>query len=146
MKRRQRLSEGGFTVLELMMVVAILGILVGVLVPKVGDLLRMAREGVTRGNLGSLRAAVSIYHADTDGRYPTGDPEASLAPKYIRRIPDAWNPDHGYGNQIQTYAVAMTDTAGWGYWLPGAAAPHPSGFFFVTCTHTDVRGRVWSGY
>ncbi|MDD5132039.1 MAG: prepilin-type N-terminal cleavage/methylation domain-containing protein [bacterium] len=63
-------NKAGFTLVELMMVVAIIGILAGVAVPRYMDFLRRSREGATKGNLGSLRSALNIYYADTEFYFP----------------------------------------------------------------------------
>jgi len=60
----------GFTLVELMIVVAIIGILAAVAIPKFAQMLEKSREGATKGNLGALRSAVSNYYADQQGWYP----------------------------------------------------------------------------
>lgn len=60
----------GFTLVELMIVVAIIGILAGVAIPRYMDFLQRSREGATKGNLGALRSAINIYYADTEFYFP----------------------------------------------------------------------------
>ena len=60
----------GFTLVELMIVVAIIGILAAVAIPKFAQMLEKSREGATKGNLGAIRSAVSNYYADQQGWYP----------------------------------------------------------------------------
>ena len=60
----------GFTLIELMIVVAIIGILSAIAVPKFGNLVRKAKEAAVKGGLGALRSAISIYYADTEGTFP----------------------------------------------------------------------------
>ena len=60
-------KKKGFTLIELMIVVAIIGILAAIAIPKFADLIRKSNEGATKGNLGSVRSALSIYFADNDG-------------------------------------------------------------------------------
>ena len=64
----------GFTLLELMIVVAIVGLLAAVAIPKYGDLLEKANLGATLGNLASLRSAVSIYYGSYMAYPGTMDP------------------------------------------------------------------------
>ena len=44
-------NQKGFTLVELMIVVAIIGVLAAVAIPKFADMLEKSREGATKGNL-----------------------------------------------------------------------------------------------
>ena len=54
----------GFTLLELMIVITILGILVSIAVPQYQQNIRRARESVLRQNLFQLRTLISEYTLD----------------------------------------------------------------------------------
>lgn len=59
MKRQQ----GGFTLIELIMVIVILGILAAFALPKFADFSGQARYSTINGALGSVRSASAIVHS-----------------------------------------------------------------------------------
>jgi prepilin-type N-terminal cleavage/methylation domain-containing protein len=64
------MKNRGFTLIELMIVAAIIAILAMIALPKFSNLIDRAREASTKGNLGALRSALSIYQADNEGQSP----------------------------------------------------------------------------
>jgi general secretion pathway protein G len=82
--RVQRSKQSGFSLIELIVVVTIIGILAGVAVVNVRFAQRKAREGALKDNLFQMRKAIDNFYADKQ-RYPSNLEE--LVPNYIRRIP-----------------------------------------------------------
>ncbi len=87
---RGKRSSKGFTLIELMIVLSIIGILLTIAQPQLQRSLVRARESVLREDLFQMRDAIDQYYADT-GKYPAAlsDLVASQegAKKYLRDIP-----------------------------------------------------------
>ena len=67
-----RKHEGGFTLIELMIVVAIVGILAAIAVPNFIAYRNKSRIAAAVGSIESIRAAVAAYAADSVGNsFPT---------------------------------------------------------------------------
>lgn len=141
-------NRNGFTLIELMIVIVIIGIIAISAYPKMANSLTRAKEGKLRANLANLRSAVDIYYSDTEGQYPL-DLTAALTTgqKYIDKIPKAeipavsssGNPGHSLRGGVST---VMNDMAG-GAWLYTPSGPK-AGDLVVNCLHLDSTGEIWS--
>lgn len=70
----------GFTLVEILIVVVIVGILAAIVVPQFSNAAHQARETTLRDDLRFLRVQVGVFaaqHADTPPGYPGGDQTAS---------------------------------------------------------------------
>jgi len=146
----------GFTLIELMIVVAIIGILSAIAIPKFADLIRKSNEGATKGNLGAIRSAMSIYYGEIEGWYPTTDPGPVLTMdngKYLKEIPACYNPPYHpkvavFDMTNSTGGVENGTAGAWAYQESRTpnAGDKPWGDVWVNCTHTDSKGTTWSAY
>jgi general secretion pathway protein G len=102
-KNSRRAGRPGFTLIEVLLVVAILGIIAAAVVPSLIGRQKQAYEDQTRNNIRGLESALTMYAVDHDGTYPSGGREAlaTLAsaseyrgrklPAYVDETPkDAW--------------------------------------------------------
>jgi general secretion pathway protein G len=75
----------GFTLVELLVVMAILGILVAIAVPQLQKAPIRAKEATLREDLFTFRSCLDQYYADK-GHYPD-TLQTLVTDKYIRKIP-----------------------------------------------------------
>jgi MSHA pilin protein MshA len=54
----------GFTLIELVIIIVVLGILASIAIPKYKNIVAESREAAARGALGAMRSGISIYYAN----------------------------------------------------------------------------------
>ena len=81
-----RPAPRGFTLIELIVVMAIVALLVSIAAPRYLRSVDLAREASVRSNLQVMRQAIDQYAADR-GHYPDSLQELA-AQRYLRQVPD----------------------------------------------------------
>ena len=103
---RRNGSRSGFTLVEVLLVVAILGILAGVVVVSVAGKQKGAMIKATRASISALCTAIDLYEVDT-GQYPAsldallssdGSPNWT-GPYYKGTAADAWGTAFSFSSQ-----------------------------------------------
>ncbi len=92
----KRKNQQGFTLIEIMVVIIILGLLAGLVLPKFLGQEEKAKREVAKTQIRSLESALDAYKLD-NGFYPSTDQglDALIKKPESGRIPDKWR-DGGY--------------------------------------------------
>ena len=85
MRKPDRNRQSGFTLLELIIVIAIIGILATIAMPALRNVPVRAKESVLKTNLRTLRDMIDQYYGDK-GKYPTSL-DALVEEGYVRKLP-----------------------------------------------------------
>ena len=138
----------GFTLIEMMVVVAIIAILAAVAMNRLAGLVNKSKEGATREALSSLRSVLSIYYG-SNTFYPSDDLACLIEDgRYISQIPPTKLSGAGHADSRNisvgaSTAAALTDAGGWAYVNDPDSPSY--GTLFINCSHADLSGRAWDG-
>jgi general secretion pathway protein G len=119
MNRRLR-GEDGFTLIEIMVVILIIGLLALMVVPRLRGVADRAKRTKAQADIQELKQALDRYYLD-NGSYPTTDQglQALVSPPtggrlpsnyeqggYIEKLPnDPWGNQYFYQSDGSTYAL-----------------------------------------
>ncbi|MBW1779153.1 MAG: type II secretion system major pseudopilin GspG [Deltaproteobacteria bacterium] len=92
----KRWSHSGFTLIELMVVIVILGILAGLIIPRIMGRPEEARQMKAQIQIESLETALRLYKLD-NGSYPSTEQglQALVEAPTVGELPKAWR-EGGY--------------------------------------------------
>jgi len=128
----RRASRAGFTLIEVLVVVAILGILAAIVVPRIMDRPDEAKRVAAKADIAAIVQALKLYRLD-NGFYPTTDqglgalvqrPTTQPVPSnwkqggYLERVPkDPWGGDYqflspGVHGEIDVFSLGADHASG----------------------------------
>jgi prepilin-type N-terminal cleavage/methylation domain-containing protein len=146
MKRR------GFTLVELAIVIAILGILAMYAIPKYQGMVEEARTAQAKAQLGTVRSALAIYYAKNSGKFPAllnkdlfaegrvPEVEATKADETVVKSNGVVNIT---GNGVVDPDTEVTDVGGWVY---DVNSDKTQADVRINAKGTGVDGKHWYEY
>lgn len=126
-KERNRRRTGGFTLVELLVVIVVLAVLAAIVLPKFMDSGQRSKESALKSDLKLVRNAISLFKTDT-GLYPIT----------LANLSDSVAPSQGHNG---TAEVDLTATNWHGPYLQSVANDPVSG---AALTYDKTKGAVTS--
>lgn len=112
----KKTRQNGFTLIEIMIVVVIIGILASVIAPKIFDKPGQARTTKAQNDIRTLSSVLGLYKLDNFNYPGTGGGLNELVGKYLEKLPkDPWGRDYIYltsGDDYQLYSYGADGIAG----------------------------------
>jgi general secretion pathway protein G len=118
--KRKFYAQDGFTLIEIMVVILIIGLLALMVVPRLRGVADRAKRTKAQADIAELKQALDRYYLD-NGSYPTTDqglqalvspPSSGRTPNnyeqggYIEKLPtDPWGNQYFYQSDGSTYAL-----------------------------------------
>lgn len=132
-RRRSRPGERGFTLIELMVVVAIIAILAGILIPNFVNARAQAQTAACESNLRSIATSLELYYTDNQV-YPTAS-NASVQPSLLTTNGVA------YLDNTPKDPAAQTASATYSLTTTQASGGSPSSYT-ITCPGVHVGSTL----
>lgn len=134
--RSNKQTSYGFSLLELLIVISIIGILAGLLMVNFVNIRQRGRDAQRKSNLRQIQAALELYRSDI-GSYPT-----SLSSSATTCGPGSWMTANG-----TTYMSTIPcDPNGGAYFYSGGASAYILAACLENANDSDGTTQVPSGY
>lgn len=122
-KQMKNSNEKGFTLIELMIVVAIIGILAAIAIPQYQNFTKKSKASEAKVYLAAITTAQASYYAEND--------------QFAATMSDLGNPDNGASYFVYTMAVTNTTATGAS---SGGAGASGAAYSVITTATPSTKG------
>lgn len=126
-----RAARRGFTLVEILLVVAIVGVLGGVVITVYGDASSDAKDAALMQNLQSLRVAIERFKLDHNGRLPG-----------FTQLDDIGDHLTRYSNAAGAVSATPSPSYPYGPYLPDTAVVNPVNNGYAVVLSSDPSGET----
>jgi len=127
----------GFSLIELMVVVVIIGLLASMVIPNMTRMAGRAKEAAVKQNMHMLQTAVEDFAVLSTGRYPDNGTDTADDGRTVKQLcPGAAYPENPY---THTASTVVWDAD------PNAATPGEMGLNPATPTNYIIKGTGSTG-
>jgi len=154
-EKRGILKPNGFSLIELVIVIVIMGIISAIAIPRLSRGARTAGGSALKSNLATMRNAIEMYAAEHDGKYPGSKIKDQLT-KYsnltgsttnaTKTVTEVYGP---YLKEIPPMPVGSKKNATAVYVTTNAADVPPQGVatdgWWYNSTTLEIRGNLPAG-
>lgn len=113
-----RYDKRGFTLLELMVVIIIIGVLAALAVPKFLNATEDAKVSRAKGDIRTLESAAAIYSAEHDGEYPDDISDLSDYVKNVDEMESPWGTEYHIEEDGTVWTLDDDDNPIYSYTTP----------------------------
>ena len=147
MVRTKRKKQAGFTLIEMLIVVLLLGILAMLIIPQISVSTDDAMLNTLQSNLGSMRNAVELYYHQHAGTYPGANDNLGVATALPATAAIAFVEQLTQYTDINGHVAAVKDaTHIYGPYLKSLTLPtnpyNNSSAILCDATETDITVRA----
>ena len=147
-KKRRRKRESGFTLIEILVVVILLGILATIIIPQVSVSSEDAKLNAVKTNLGNLRSAIELYYYQHKNKYPA-QAVPGTAPTEVDTLPETFVAQlMRYTDEDGNIANSGTSVFKYGPYVKGVFPTNPyndKNDVTIDNTETDITEKASGG-